>query len=187
MKEGIPMPKAKTIAQFCLYHFLDAYFDLTVFRMTPADDGVMLEDGEGRRAVFQYQDGAVVMQTVKKPDAAAPSQPFNTGFTAGLDRARPPRDLTLQQITELPEMLLSYYKSHQLPTDAEVRRLAQTGRVSGEDYMGILLWYLAGNYQRHYLGLGGVDGEGCCIDLIFQYQTPQEDHIQFYLEDLPPF
>lgn len=53
--------------------------------------------------------------------------------------------------------------------------------------MSILLWYLAGNYEQHYLGLGGVDSEGYYIDLIFHHRTLRAEHIQFYLEDVPQF
>lgn len=185
------MPKAKTIAQFCLYHFLDTHFDLNEFHMTAADDGVMLEDVTGKRAVFQYQDGTVIMLPVKEPDDGHARQPLAfllTGAPAhDMHSGTVPGHLTLHQIMELPDTLLAHCMTHELPTDEEVREMIRTGRVSAENYMDILLWYLAGNYEVHYLGMAGIDAEGCCMDLIFHHLTSQAEHIQFYLEEIPQF
>ena len=171
------MPKAKTIAQFCLHRFLETHFDLEAVRITAADDGVILEDSAGGRALFQYQEGAVVMQVIRSPDGTPSGQSVSLSFAVNPDKTVRRSYLTLQQIAELPAALFSHYMTYPIPTDEEVRRLAQAGRVSGTDYMSILLWYLAGNYEQHYLGLGGVDSEGYYIDLIFHYRTLRAEHI----------
>ena len=181
------MPKAKTIAQFCLHRFLETHFDLEAVRITAADDGVILEDSAGGRALFQYQEGAVVMQVIRSPDGTPSGQSVSLSFAVNPDKTVRRSYLTLQQIAELPAALFSHYMTYPIPTDEEVRRLAQAGRGSGTDYMSILLWYLAGNYEQHYLGLGGVDSEGYYIDLIFHHRTLRAEHIQFYLEDVPQF
>ena len=181
------MPKAKTIAQFCLHRFLETHFDLEAVRITAADDGVILEDSAGGRALFQYQEGAVVMRVIRSPGGTPSGQSVSLSFAVSPDKTVRRGHLTLLQISELPDALFTHCMTHPTPTDEEVLRLAQAGRVSGMDYMSILLWYLAGNYTQHYLGLGGVDSEGYYIDLLFHHQTPRAEHIQFYLEDVPQF
>lgn len=190
-RKEIPMPKAKTIAQFCLHHFLDTNFDLNEFQMTAADDGVMLEDVAGNRAVFQYQDGAAVMLSAKEAEDGYHGGPLIfplSGATVhDTHSGTVPGYLTLHQIVELPDTLLAHCMTHELPTDEEVLEMSRTGRVSAENYLDILLWYLAGNYEAHYLGMAGIDAEGCCMDLIFHHLTPQAEHVQFYLEEIPQF
>lgn len=185
------MPKAKTIAQFCLYHFLDAHFDLNAFHMTDADDGVILEDGAGNRAVFRYRDGAVVMLPLRETEGGHAERPLMfllTGEPAHDSHSGPvPGHLTLHQIMGLPDTLLARCMTHELLTDKEVREIIRIGRVSAENYLDILLWYFAGNYETHYLGMAGIDAEGCCVDLIFHHLTPQAEHFQFYLEEIPQF
>lgn len=181
------MPKAKTIAQFCLHRFLETHFDLEAVRITATDDSVILEDSAGGRALFQYQEGAVVMRVIRSPGGTPSGQSVNLSFAVSSDETVRRGQLTPLQMSELPGALFAHYMTHPIPTDEEVRRLAQAGRVSGTDYMSILLWYMAGNYEQHYLGLGGVDSEGYYIDLVFHHRTPQAEHIQFYLEDVPQF
>lgn len=129
----------------------------------------------------------MVMQVIRSPSGTPSGQSVSLSFAVNPDKTVRRSYLTLQQMAELPAALFSHYMTYPISTDEEVRRLAQAGRVSGTDYMSILLWYLTGNYEQHYLGLGGVDSEGHYIDLIFHHQTPRAEHIQFYLEDVLQF
>lgn len=138
-----------------------------------------------------YWDGAVVMLPLRETEDGHAERPLMfllTGEPAHDSHSGPvPGHLTLHQIMGLPDTLLARCMTHELLTDKEVREIIRSGRVSAENYLDILLWYLAGNYETHYLGMAGIDAEGCCADLIFHHLTPQAEHFQFYLEEIPQF
>ncbi len=78
-------------------------------RITAADDGVILEDSAGGRALFQYQEGAVVMQVIRSPDGTPSGQSVSLSFAVNPDKTVRRSYLTLQQIAELPAALFSLY------------------------------------------------------------------------------
>ena len=94
-----------------------------------------------------------------------------------------PVGLTHQQALGLPDDLYQHYLTHAVPDGEEVRRMVSIGRITQEDYQGVLLGNLDGHFGENYLGAGDVDGMGIYIDLIFFYHSPQAQHLQFYLDD----
>lgn len=191
------MYKPHTIQQFKVQEFLKERFEADACFIAPISrHGLMLQDMAGGRIAFEYRDGDIQECPVPEPGSSYDRLVFMQALQYHYPRTEQQTyaaktalwleasvGLTHQQALDLPDDLYLRYLTHTVPNEENVRRMAASGMISGEDYQGILLWYLDGHFGGNYLGAGGVDGFGIYIDLIFCYHTPQAQHYQFYLKD----
>ena len=191
------MYKPHTVDQFKVWQFLKERFELDHFILSPVSrTALMLEDKNKEKLVFAWVDGAAVEQPPPEPASEEAIRAFMCAHHAipGRPVLRTIEEvtrwwlthdspLTHQQALGFSDELYRYYLTHKVYTEEETVALAQKGLVTEEEYLGVKLWYLDGNFGRCWLGPLGIDGTGETYGLTLHYRTPRQVEYVFYLED----
>lgn len=191
------MYKPQTIEQFKVYRFLSHHFVMERVLLSPLSrSGLILEDMDGERAAFVWQEGAV-----KEVDIPAPSPPDKIRAYFEEFRALDPKPvlidfasvtrwwlehpnpLTHQQALGFSDSLYRHYLKYPLIDEETAVQLALKGVVTEKEYFDIKLWYFNGNVMSSWLGPLGVDGTGNLYGLTLRYRKPDERKFVFYLKD----
>lgn len=189
------MYKPRTIGQFKVLEYLKSQFALDAFLVAPISrDGLMLTDRNEETIAFECCGNTIRQCDVPGPGTRSDMRvfieylnykcpdpkdhTFETKTRLWLDI---PVGLSHQQALGLTDDLYYHYLTHEIPDKEYILRHIVDGFVTPEVYRSIQLWYLDGHTMDTYLVIGGIDGIGTLIDLIFSYRTPNAEHHQFYL------
>lgn len=191
------MYKPHTIEQFKLLQYMNKHFQMEHFILSPlSHSSMMLEDMQGGKLAFSYQDGAVRQIPIPEPISqeevrsyvrafkAAPHQPvFRTFEDATRWWLNTPNPLSYQQLFGLSDEMYRHFLTRRLLEDVEVMELVSRKLVTELEYNDIRLWYWNGHVGTCWLGPYGVDGTGNSYELIFNYLRPAEHRFLFYVKD----
>lgn len=191
------MYKPRTIGQFKVMEFLKRSFVLDSLIIAPISrNGLMLMDRTEDIIAFEFYDGKIRQCPVPQPGTRSDMrifisclnhkhpdlkhQTFDAKTRLWLEM---PGGLNHQQALGLTDELYQHYLTHSMLDKEDILRHISSGFITPDVYRSIQLWYLDGHTMDTYLVIGGVDGIGILVDLIFNYRTPMAESHQFYLTE----
>ena len=192
------MYRPHTIEHYKIYCFLsEQLFQLENFLISPLSrSALMLEDKTGEKIAFAYVDQSVREIPVPLPATVAEIETFMQYFRALQPRPQladfnsvthwwlnHPNPLTYQQAIGQRDDLYRHFLTHPLLSDEEVLALTAKGVVTETEYRDITLWYFNGHIPTCWLGPLGVDGTGDYYALVLDYNQPNAQRYQFYLNN----
>lgn len=191
------MYKPQTIEQFKVYRFLSRHFVMEQVLLSPLSRfGLILEDKDGERAAFVWQDGTVkevdipvlsppeeIRAYIKEFRALEPTPILNDFVSITRWWLEHPNPLTHQQALGLSDSLYRHFLKYPLIDEETAVRFVLKGLVTEKEYLDIQLWYFNGNALSCWLGPLGIDGTGYLYGLTLRYRKPDERKFVFYLKD----